>query len=660
MEKQPYAVTALLILLVAYVIVLVRTAWVSDDAYITLRSVDNFVHGFGPRWNIAERVQAFTHPLWMFLLSAMYFVTREAYFTSIIASMALSVAALYLLFFKIARSSTSALLAGVILVISKAFTDYSTSSLENPLSHFLHAILVIVFFARPFDGKQLTRLFFVTALAGLTRPDLAPLLLPPVAYRTWKYLRSEDGSWSSLIKAFFIGFSPLIAWEVFSIFYYGFPFPNTAYAKLNTGIERSDLIQQGFCYLMESVRVDPVTLLAIGSGMVLTFRRKAPGERALAGGIILFFVYLLLIGGDFMTGRFLTSSLFLAAVLISRQDMQPAEVAVGCVILLILGLNAPMNPIKSDDSYEYKNFWAHNGITDERGWFYQDTGLLKYKRETGRMPVDAHVDWGLKAKEEAKANGGRLVLDHPDGTIGFYGFFAGPTVHVIDQFALADPLLARLPSEASLTHRWRPGHFTRVVPAGYIETLETGTNSFVDKQIGEYYEKLSTVVSGPLFSLKRFAEIWNFNTGKYDDLLEGKMDFYASKYAQQTGSRELQEGSLSEAVLIATPGIDKTGFLAFGNHLTLKRGKYIARYRLKVSELGDGPVGDLDICCDHGSATLANKPLTGADFAEAGKWIYLDLPFEVKKRKIRDVELRFYFSGGAQICVDTIGLRWED
>ena len=25
-----------------------------------------------------------------------------------------------------------------------------------------------------------------------------------------------------------------LAWEMFSIFYYGFPFPNTAYAKLNT------------------------------------------------------------------------------------------------------------------------------------------------------------------------------------------------------------------------------------------------------------------------------------------------------------------------------------------------------------------------------------------------------------------------------------------
>ncbi|MDB4977741.1 MAG: hypothetical protein JWN48_6082, partial [Myxococcaceae bacterium] len=47
-----------------------RSAWVTEDAYITLRTVDNWVHGFGLRWNTDERVQGYTHPLWMLLLSA--------------------------------------------------------------------------------------------------------------------------------------------------------------------------------------------------------------------------------------------------------------------------------------------------------------------------------------------------------------------------------------------------------------------------------------------------------------------------------------------------------------------------------------------------------------------------------------------------------------
>ena len=47
----------------------VRLAWLGDDAYITLRSVENWVGGNGMRWNPADRVQTYTHPLWMLTLS---------------------------------------------------------------------------------------------------------------------------------------------------------------------------------------------------------------------------------------------------------------------------------------------------------------------------------------------------------------------------------------------------------------------------------------------------------------------------------------------------------------------------------------------------------------------------------------------------------------
>jgi arabinofuranosyltransferase len=65
--------------LAAMLVVLIRTAWMSDDAYITMRTVDNFVNGFGLRWNVVERVQAFTHPAWLMLITPFYAVTREAF-----------------------------------------------------------------------------------------------------------------------------------------------------------------------------------------------------------------------------------------------------------------------------------------------------------------------------------------------------------------------------------------------------------------------------------------------------------------------------------------------------------------------------------------------------------------------------------------------------
>ncbi len=55
-----------------YMFLVVRTAWVSDDALITARVMENFVHGYGPVFNVDERVQVYTHPLWFLLLSVLY------------------------------------------------------------------------------------------------------------------------------------------------------------------------------------------------------------------------------------------------------------------------------------------------------------------------------------------------------------------------------------------------------------------------------------------------------------------------------------------------------------------------------------------------------------------------------------------------------------
>ncbi len=78
------------VLLTFFALVIVRNAWLADDAYIGLRTVDNLVHGQGLTWNVGERVQTFTCPLWILLHCAVYAVTREAYYTSICVSVLVS------------------------------------------------------------------------------------------------------------------------------------------------------------------------------------------------------------------------------------------------------------------------------------------------------------------------------------------------------------------------------------------------------------------------------------------------------------------------------------------------------------------------------------------------------------------------------------------
>ena len=123
-------------------IILLRTAWVCDDAYITFRTVSNFINGYGLTWNIGDRVQVYTHPLWMFLLSALFYFTREPYYTSIVANIVISLTVLVVFSFGIKRSWWGTVIGITILTLSKTFVDYSTSGLENPLSH----LLLLVFF----------------------------------------------------------------------------------------------------------------------------------------------------------------------------------------------------------------------------------------------------------------------------------------------------------------------------------------------------------------------------------------------------------------------------------------------------------------------------------------------------------------------------------
>jgi arabinofuranosyltransferase len=87
---------------------------------------------------------------------------------------------------------------------------------------------------------------------------------------------------------------------------------------------------------------------------------------------------------------------------------------------------------------------------------------------------------------------------------------APPDAIVVDQLGIADPLTARLPFKGG----WRPGHFNRGVPAGYVESLQKKTNVIADPAIAKLYDRLMKVITGPLFTRERWGAIWGFMTGR--------------------------------------------------------------------------------------------------------------------------------------------------
>ncbi len=313
----------------------------------------------------------------------------------------------------------------------------------------------------------------------------------------------------------------MVAWTAFSLFYYGSPVPNTALAKLNAGlIPAAEIRREGLLYLLNSWRVDPITLGAIGVGVVMPLVGRAWRRLPLAAGCLLYLAYIVRVGGDFMSGRFLTAPLFLAvAVGATTAWPWPRSARLSRSVLLLaclgVGLTAPYTPLRAPGGTSADDdpaLWVRGrSITDERANYYMVTGLLPALARDGE-PI-AH-DWAEEGRR-ARGTGQQISVR---GSVGFYGYEAGPEVHVVDLLGLGDPLLARLPVTDP---NWQVGHFGRRPPEGYLETLESGENRLRDAGLAAYYEVLATVTRGNLWDPVRWREVGRLNAGRYDHLIDG-------------------------------------------------------------------------------------------------------------------------------------------
>jgi arabinofuranosyltransferase len=505
MESQvpsPTVSRALLVPLAAVLLILIlRSAWVTDDAYITLRTVDNFVRGHGLGWNAGERVQAYTHPLWMALLTIMYAITRQAFLGTIALGVMCTCGALLLLA-RLGPDPAHGLYAFGLLALSRAFVEFSTSGLENPLSHLLIAAFVLAYAVR---GARLVTLSLLASLLALNRMDTLLVALPALAHVGLRELR--DRGLLGTARALALGFFPFLAWELFSLVYYGFLVPNTAYAKLNTGIPSSEQLAQGGVYALVSIAWDPVLLASLVIGAGAAWFSRDLRTRLVALGGLFYLVYVLRVGGDFMAGRFLTVPLFTAACLVA---LTPFAEKSGLTLAGSLGPCALLwfHPVSLEEwpVTEYKR----TGIADERQ-VYREQGSLMLTSRLVLPPRGGHVDEGIRLRRDQKTV--ELLW-----AMGYVGFFAGPSVHVVDHWALGDALLARLPMRYD--PEWRVGHYTRTVPDGYIDTLRDGTCRIPDPQLCKYVEALHTAIRGPIWSWQRLRTIARFQIGAYDGLID--------------------------------------------------------------------------------------------------------------------------------------------
>ena len=481
-------------------------AWQVDDAFISYRVVEQWGAGHGLVWNATERVQVYTHPLWVLLLLPFRAIGLSAEDGSYILSFTCTLFCVPAAWWATsAHTIVHRLLVVVGFLGSIWWLDYSSSGLETPLLYALDILLMGVLLKDDVWNRPLRAMLVVNLLISLlltARYDHVVLCLffGLLALRRGRAAGLDTRS--TLLAT--TGFAPLAAWVVFSTVYYGSPYPNTYYAKLSHPPHLEYMLGWAKTALTLALKTDPwmtVVLIVCSLLSVLdTARSRATLHFFLA--VAGWFAYQVWIGGDWMVGRMPSIGFTVAWTAVSAWLIRRDSVTLSAgTILFVLALQ----------SISVRPFWSHTLGTPESAFtligniqdarMSQLTGspLLKnwrfrHQRLPTTIPPD---DWqqergGLPVATALAA--GRRAL----GVLGNDG-------HVVDQYGLCDPLLARMPSwELGMV-----GHRTRPVPEGYLSSVSLDKNVIEDDEVRTYYEHVRRLTRGPLFTWDRWKSIWH-------------------------------------------------------------------------------------------------------------------------------------------------------
>ncbi|VVB75586.1 Uncharacterised protein [Candidatus Tiddalikarchaeum anstoanum] len=509
----------ILAIIISFSIVLAN-AWVTDDAFITFRYVNNFVNGYGLVYNIGERVQGYTHPLWLGLLIIGGLIKIDLFYWSIFIGLLFNCLTVYFFAKLIEKSKLFYFLLTFFLITiytCSSFVDFQTSGLENSLTNFLLIMLVSSVINK---NKLLTSCLYIGLLL-LNRLDLIFIVFPVLLYL---FFSSNEKLTERIIQTL-KGLLPIIIWEVFSIIYYGFLFPNTKYAK--AGAYPLNLaLDLGFFYLKDFVTWEIMPsaifvlclILLIIFTLIDKFAIYFKKNTHLTSDLIVFLIgavlqlnYVIFLGGDFMRGRFLLPSFFLVITLVSAMIskinvkllLDKEKTSIFLLILFILCFLSKENA----ESFVYH--YPHNGVVSERDYWWE-TNSLWNRLSNGSYNINAPK---MQKIYNFEAEGSYLRNQAINGTIvtkqksiGMLGFFAGPNVTVLDYFGLTDAFIARTPVSLNII---RVGHVRHFIPEEYFLERENNTviENWENPELKNLWKDIRVITQGPIFSIGRIESI---------------------------------------------------------------------------------------------------------------------------------------------------------
>jgi hypothetical protein len=331
--------------------------YVVDDSFITFRYVKHFVAGHGMVYNAGERVEGYTNFLWLLLLSAFAWadpdvdLLRVAQILGVLCGATTLVLVIRFSWRLHRRESASGLIAAGFLACNASFCAWSTSGLETTLFALLVFAAVSAYVTALECDRDPLAAAALFALAALTRPEGVLVFGVVTAHLLWAERRTRHGMAGRRTITWCVFFTLIYApYYLWRLSYYGYPFPNTFYAKVGADVRH---YLYGARYLIEYVRwngafIVPLALIA------LLARRNAEALNVMFLTVGAYLAYIVYVGGDGLAFfRFVACVAPLAYVLVqegfirayewSLQRVRPARrwtVAVAAAVVLASSLIA--------------------------------------------------------------------------------------------------------------------------------------------------------------------------------------------------------------------------------------------------------------------------------------------------------------------------------
>lgn len=220
---------------------LVFRNWIIDDAGISFVYSRNLAEGFGLVSQPGRiPVEGYSNPTWVFMMVPFFWLNSfDPMITPKIISAIMTLASFVIFYSGLKNIQGIGIVNRAVvlfmLAITTPFVIWTSSGLENPLYVLLIVLLFFILTLENHSRNHYLAIGIISGLIAMTRPDG---MLFIALYPIWLWLNRQDVNnplWQALTLFAVSVLLTFGSYFLFRMFYFGYPLPNTYYAKESVG-----------------------------------------------------------------------------------------------------------------------------------------------------------------------------------------------------------------------------------------------------------------------------------------------------------------------------------------------------------------------------------------------------------------------------------------